>query len=975
MSMNIDPNAPSGAVSPSGEDSDFIAGGTSFSAFSTDSMGTAEGNFSLSLGPFPILQGPSILSFSSQIIQTQNAAAAQGWLDEQANAVIFSQFYKAALGEADNLLALYDKIKSIVYQQSALTFLLLGATIPADPTGYNAFVKPNDINQTNTMRNAITTYNNAVAVHIQAVNTYNAAVAVYATATNTFNTAQGVFNTALATYTAATAAFNAGTITQAQYDAATSTYNTALATYNTAAGVYTTATNVFNAAQAAYNAANVTYNNARTAYNNALTTYNTYANNVTGARNSIGNSIPTINNALNDWNAQLPARNTHINFINTQITSSGLDIPLLLNESAAFSNRIPYPMINGPALPPPDVTVAQMAPFPTGDFPTLAPSNRLINNPAALTQEYFSKIAGPLAVIALLMNNILRDIQRSFSFFDFTAEQGGAGTRIPAAYIKPAPRVFMGTGDTGIGAGSGVSLATIIASLSNKLLPDTLAVGIYTAQGPHASSKPLNPAFLNAYSKFNTEFLQDASLLSSLTAASILNGKLTTLDEKSPTLNVVVALAFANQIIAASNTNDIENSILELLKKANPDADVKDLQTLASQLATNTTLFSLEVALSSIGQALGLPSLVANILSGSPIATQLIETNIPQEPNTREILSNPISLIFFKTALAESLNGLNELGTEKNQTLINDAVNDVLANAEITDEESVRTALLDALIKQGIADNEALAIANFARDFIKEEIRANYRLETGLTVADINQSNLINSLTALPVPINTQIAQEAVAALRFNQDIISQRELRDRLSAELIKKGVNETDALRAATQVVLDNIKITPPVSSGNLQTDIANRVRNLLAPELDPANLTLVSNQLISTIFGTRAVVGTPGTSAANNEETLIEESIAASEMQDAAQLEDSNSLINKLDQVLAEMNEIINKATDTKLFSDALNENQRNFLKPTLNLYKFNQTLLDPANNIVMSMWTGIMYQKPIPTNWIKYLDFLA
>lgn len=96
-------------------------------------------------------------------------------------------------------------------------------------------------------------------------------------------------------------------------------------------------------------------------------------------------------------------------------------------------------------------------------------------------------------------------------------------------------------------------------------------------------------------------------------------------------------------------------------------------------------------------------------------------------------------------------------------------------------------------------------------------------------------------------------------------------------------------------------------------------------------------------------------------------LPESVAASIISSLTDIQNPNSFASLyLNQI-----QTLNKNNDKKIANEIVLQ-RREFEKPQIDVFVTLQRILNPANNIILSFMTGVMYDKTIPTNWQKPLQ---
>lgn len=982
-------------------------------------------NYSFNIGTIPILPGISIVSYSRHLITTSREHQEQLFLEQQANAVNLNPLFQAALDEALNILLAHQEATDFVNQKNDIinTQNDYIDKINYYRDEYNNYIIPSDNTHIDTMNAAVVTYNTAVDTHEAAITTYNAAISAYNTAIQVYNDATTTFSQATAAKQTAdsffadyTDQFNHGLLTQAQYDLAISQHNDAVTAYNNAGftfaaalTAYNTATAIKSGADLAKTSADSVFGGARLTYTAALNTYTDYANNVSNVRddfnplyvltlhNPTEETVANLNTALINYSDYHDSSIPTITDFNESI--SGFNIPPI-NPVPLYLDTINFKLIlpNAPALPLSSSAKIIANPI-IHDFALNPPE---VNNPRLSSDEIIAEVNNAFNFFTTthpdtILSEILKNIKLQQDFLGFFED----AKPVAKAYLEALSKAFVANtsskGGASVGTGSGVSMGMLTKSLDSGRVNDTIANSIFEA---FLTKDPKLASVKNQLQAFIVKFLNDVALFAALPTLGALTGSKQNGGPNSPIVDVTHATAFANLINNAVNSGDVGKAFLELLKAANPTANVDQLKQLADTLASNAQLFLLQVALSQLSQTLGIPDLAARVAATLDKTKGLLSFPITQDLELKDVLKNPLSVVFLKSFLAKQLEPA--LGVEAAQKLINDVIDGLLTQSiknvkdlETAFSSSLQKALTEAGLSDQDAQNKALELASLGKTFTTQEIQSNYFLDTGLDTADIDRSKLIQQIVqqsqsdaaTQEATVNQNIIEDAVNAATFSQQQISQRELRDRISDELVARGVAQDEALNLSTTAVLANIKekipapVTGEVGAHQLRDDLKNEIIANLTPTAGAQAAQITAGQVVTTIFGPSDKASDVSTakSASKKEAVVNADNVAADQTTDTAVAgttasdkavstkSSDTSLSHLMDKQVANLDDFSRQLRNNKEFSDKLSEEVLSFLRPTLELFVFNQKLRDPASNLIHSQYTGIMYQDDVPLTW--------
>lgn len=550
----------------------------------------------------PTLQQPdiSIITLAQLLSSTRIEHDAQIWLQQQQNAVAFRNLYLTNSISAADFAALIGQVSTIANQMAALYNGTSGAV--------------------GALNNVISNYNT--------------------NSTLTQDQAQvNAMNQATQTYNQAVADFNAGTITQAQYQAAV------------------------------------------TAYQSARTTYNTYAN----AHNS-SDLVTQTNQLLSDYNQGVAELNQQIELVNSSIGNTGIP-PLseqeTYNATASLSNQ---PGVTDPPTILPTLVVPTALP---NAVLTVSPA---VNNPQDILNNYLFPIMNEFIGVLITSLNYAQVYSNYNEFLQFYL-QGFVPTILPS-FINELPVALLAGGPGGIGAGSGVSLITFIVSIHNPLLSGIIDQSIFRTLTYQFSNPNNINNLLSTIGEFNLRVMRQLALQSALKSLP------TAVNFNPSTIDLALGLSFANQVGAIIDSGKISDAIHDILTQAFPNVPANSLSDLAKQLASASELLYLEVAISQLGQALNNPTLFGQILGS--LENVNVTPASSQQIALTDVIHNPISIGFLKNTLANSIvrrqasqNRATNLG--QTQQTVNQAVNATVNNSRITTVDQFRQSLQDRL--------------------------------------------------------------------------------------------------------------------------------------------------------------------------------------------------------------------------------------------------------------------------------------
>jgi post-segregation antitoxin (ccd killing protein) len=451
----------------------------------------------------------------------------------------------------------------------------------------------------------------------------------------------------------------------------------------------------------------------------------------------------------------------------------------------------------------------------------------------------------------------------------------------PVAFVEKLSNVFLK--EVG-GAGTGVGLGSFAIGLQTRNLEEVLSRSIIQA----VASQTTFPVSGRLYSRllFSTlDLLSKSSLLSALPASYALANRLGFIGASSPVIELAISLGFSERIANAINANVVRSLVngqinqiafgarfamqiaqngvdraeILLQEAINSGDSITDaannlvkaeLQLAGAKYLLNTfgsasigrlaqlteaatasiNLSLLTVVLAEFGKSVGLPAIIPQLFanfSGLPTAEILAVMNAGAKIG--EVLENPLSLLFLKQTLLDTLvnRGFSSAETAE---MINNAINNIVLMGGIHTFSHLKSALFQTFRQEGLGQLEASILSVQAAALVRGDLGIEFlNLAYGLS----NNSELIASSVVANILLDTDredlnnvIAREfgipnlsetltgaidrAVAAGGFE----TQREFRDALVKELGASNLSLTGAIflaNAAASFGVNGIVVDP--------------------------------------------------------------------------------------------------------------------------------------------------------------------
>ncbi len=685
---------------------------------------------------------------------------------------------------------------------------------------------------------------------------------------------------------------------------------------------------------------------------------NTYINEYNNGTIPLGDATTpgTYLYGVQQYQDYVASKQTAINTLNTSAPTpynnnltNGLDLNGLIakyNADAAQANlgfpilqpipTVPngqYQLPSAPSGTPPNI------PTLTAPSQTLAPQPNLFNPlspPEFVIRLLVQLLSVATGFIQLFINFIsLTDVleaQANYLAFQQFYFHSDIPT-LPPNYLTPASQ------QPPTGISSGVSLSSLSSGNDNPLTPGLIQRAI-THAAQNLLDQPPPPHAVEKVTYLGLSLLAQSGLYAGSPALHLLLDKLPFINANSSPVAVSLGLSFANQIAFATAKGNLYDEVFAILKQENPSASADTLTSQATALTALLKGFLIQTAISVVGQTTNSPTLPAQLAATLHHENVQNAVQSAQQNNVNDVLNNAISVSFLKDEIKRQI--IND-GILQNEQQANNiaasAINDAIINEQITTTDQLNAAIKASFINSQIDATQAQSLADRAQTFVQAEISAGNLLDLS-TQADIIQKDTLSSQTltsnlAAQNVVNSNAAAGIISAALGSQQLqaeqTTQRQLRDRIAEELQKAQVPANQALTAATQTVIGTQNpnfVVPTTSLDELKTQFTAHVTDQLSPSIGDARSKDIADGL------TKIVLGGEKNQA------------------------DDRSLRTQLDQHIG----TLNSQHETEI-SDAVTDNLRETLKPTLDTYTFNQKLLDPGNLYVLSMW-GLIYQHHIP-----------
>ena len=447
-------------------------------------------------------------------------------------------------------------------------------------------------------------------------------------------------------------------------------------------------------------------------------------------------------------------------------------------------------------------------------------------NPVTLFPNEEELLASAFVDAALRINGIIDRLNAVVASINAEIDRQlflnqGFDITLPAAFIQRQPDVFLqsSSGSQAFGVGS------LAVGLYSVNLERILSRGIFESYAISASM-PLPPRLFDAIELITLQIISLSALTATTPVARLLGNRLAGLALSNPAIAVALGLSFTNQLIESLSSGSFSSLVNRTVRNFSRQARILDRQGLlppelallahgsAGQIAELTRAITsgaafalLGISLSNMSLALGLPSLsldfLANVDGGS--LSDALLADFAGGSGLRDILSNPLSLLFIKSSLAEMLIfNLGFLSTSA-AIVIGTSIDNVIQLGLTNNFFQFREALRRELRAQGLRPLQALRVANEAVAFVRSEL--------GGSLLDAIYKPNIDPETIAREVVASRISSDRIEVQRIVQESIdrairlgpyeTQREFRNRIAQELRSSGLRRTEANFLANQVI----------------------------------------------------------------------------------------------------------------------------------------------------------------------------
>lgn len=543
-----------------------------------------------------------------------------------------------------------------------------------------------------------------------------------------------------------------------------------------------------------------------------------------------------------------------------------------------------------------DVSPLPKFPGTVGTVPQLTINDFMMSN--------WIPLAIPLIALIQILQGHLSLFQALVDQENFLKQNKVGYINYPSAYIQRTNRAFEGNVGNVASSGSGVGLGSFAVGLQTRRLESVLSNAITKTIAQHNDLPVSSKVFIRTH--YSTlDILQKSALLGSLPAATLFSHLLGWEGATDQTLALGLSIGFSERLanVIQSNTsraltngtfNQISFSsrlasqiaqdqvatghtqLQDAINTGDPDlvnnavsnlavaqsqlsgathlyntfgsASVGGMAQVTDQVSSTMNLSMLSVALAQFGQTIGLPGFVPQFFANfTGLPTDSIVGALSSGQNIGDVLDNPLSMLFLKQSLLDSLNNQG-ISSPDAPGMINNAVNNVVLSGDMNTPSQLQAQLVDNFRQQGFGQMDAFSLAAAASGTVLGDVGVQ-NLNTGIpqginapavASAVVNGINFNTGYPDLNNALQNQLGQPNLTGTLANAidqtngvDMSTQREFRNQIAQGLGSSGLSQAASLflaNSASSVVTNG---TAASGTGSPVNDI-NALESALTTEI---------------------------------------------------------------------------------------------------------------------------------------------
>jgi hypothetical protein len=563
--------------------------------------------------------------------------------------------------------------------------------------------------------------------------------------------------------------------------------------------------------------------------NGAINTWNSYV----GGRNpQVVTLQGNLQAEIGGWGTAINTANAKLEAINTKRAARNLPpVSLYPDVSTTYTVAFPPPLttisnISGNVGPDRTPPIAFKINSPSGLITVVTLESLALTGAPSASEVTTSAAYTALVAVFAVVRSIAEFFALIFAavFQDFTDPSlKGKKSLLPAAYIDKVDPLYLNT------EGSGTGLGQVGRPEFDRVVPAALLKSIFEKAKFPASNK-----LLTSFQLASLGILDKSSLAAAIPAATAFGNKLGSISELSPTFGAVLASAIADNTLAttaAAPARELANIVLKNVIGAasaagitfgdlgNPSAG--EIAQISGSLSAAFNVNLLGTTLAMFQKTLGFPDLALQVIGNTEglSASDAIRAAIGGA-KFNDVLSDPLSVVFLKQSLADSLVLQSGYSSNAAAVIANAAVNG--AGSNVQTEQEVKQNLEQALVNQGLSKLDAALQAQQLTEFIKADVgiptlnnpppdtinatkAASELLDTVLGINNAQEetkNRIIQQFVTNREKIAAIIKESIQSAIRSGKLDIS-RELRNEVVAGLRSGGFELKQSLYLANQLI----------------------------------------------------------------------------------------------------------------------------------------------------------------------------
>lgn len=747
----------------------------------------------------------------------------------------------------------------------------------------------------------------------------------------------------------------------------------------------------YNAANQLYTQQNLPDQNAIDALNDAINRYNNgeislqeeqdaiASYNLYVAQRGPGNpphDASVYNTALDKYLNLAANYNAQIEELNHDRAGFGLPLLNLLPTSDLIRANTAF-------LPNAPLSIIPPIPNVLNTNPTTFPTVNVTISEGESETTLITTIYEPLAqAFQEVLNRIRKGQELFFSFYNlrtFLLPNAKNPYTVNTITSYTPPPNSSSSSSTGSGASVGNMLTSLYPTESTNILTQGLEKDLLKNVSKNTALKSGAEQFLASLKSiealYGLDLVLKNSLVSALPALSLLSNSLTKQGVDSPALRGTLSLITASNLFASTGADTSQKAFLNLIHQTLGE-DFPGAENLSKQLAAAFNLGIIQFGLANLAFSLGLPGLVPQAVANlSGLSPELVQSAASPNLTLIEVLQNPVSVSGISSSLASALTGQGNHSADEALLINTNALAAVAGQlGRFATNSDIRRALEQQYIAAGLDAATSRKLTNQALDLIRADQAAtldvrsqNINYNTDRELRDQLAADAIAQGTAR----SAALAEANSAIGNFNFSLVNQGVLQTSIQNQLQSLGIENAENIAGSVIQGLVSDAIT---SEEILRDNIRSILRKEGVERKDARDIAIaadIQNTNIQAGIQTQGLqtILTPAELTAQIKQAAYEKFLPELGNDLALELGNrfANAVIGGENSFVARANDAIRtiKESQREKIDERLVESFRASMQPNLDLYS--QQLYDPAYNLTKSLMTGLMYDRPLPSNY--------